>query len=129
MAQLFASAIDEDACDTECLHPATVRPLLGRTLTPDGALVVAGTFATLADPSRSRIVHLLAIGSGELCVCDIALVLGMSVSALSHQLRTLHERGVVARRKHGRVVFYQLIDERVRQLILDGAGSVAEGAA
>ena len=46
----------------------------------------------LADPSRARILHLLAISGGELCVCDMALVIGMSVSALSHQLRFLRER-------------------------------------
>lgn len=129
MAQVFASAIDVDRCDVECLHPDAVRPLVGRTLGPEGADAVAGLFAALSDPSRARIVHLLAISRLELCVCDIALVLGMSVSALSHQLRFLRQRGAVSRRKVGRIAQYRLVDDHFRQLILDAAGHAAEGAA
>ena len=126
MAQVFASAIDADQCDADCLHPASIRPLLGRSLGDHGARGVAGLFETLADPSRARILHLLAISATELCVCDIALVLGMSVSALSHQLRYLRERRAVARRKVGRIVYYRLVDDHVRRLVLDAATHVAE---
>ncbi len=129
MAQVFASAIDVDRCDVECLHPDAVRPLVGRSLGPDGASSVAGLFATLADPSRARILHLLAISERALCVCDIALVLGMSVSALSHQLRFLRERGAVSRNKVGRIAYYRLVDDHLRRLVLDAAVHVAEGAA
>ena len=86
MAQVFASAIDADRCDVDCLHPDAIRPILGRSLGGDGSRAVADLFATLADSSRARILHLLAVSERELCVCDMALVLGMSVSALSHQL-------------------------------------------
>ena len=129
MAQLFASEIDADRCDTDCLHPAAVRPILGRSLGPAGANGVATLFETLSDPSRARIVHLLAISEQELCVCDIALVLGMSVSALSHQLRYLRERGAVAGRKDGRIVHYRLVDDHLRHLVLDAASHIAEGVA
>jgi ArsR family transcriptional regulator, lead/cadmium/zinc/bismuth-responsive transcriptional repressor len=128
MAQVFASAIDVDRCDTDCLHPDVVRPILGRSLGPEGSRAVAELFRVLADPSRSRILHLLAIGDRELCVCDIALVLGMSVSALSHQLRVLRERGAVSRRKQGRIVYYRLVDDHLRRLVLDAAVHVSEGA-
>lgn len=128
MAQVFASAIDFDACSVDCLHPEAIRPLLGRSLGSDGARAVGELFATLADPSRARIVHLLAIAERELCVCDIALVLGMSVSALSHQLRFLRERGAVGRRKAGRIVYYRLIDDHLRDLVLGAATHVAEVA-
>ena len=127
MAQLFASEIDGETCTVECLHPDAVRPLLGRSLGSDGARAVAELFATLADPSRARIVHLLAITERELCVCDIALVTGMSVSALSHQLRFLRERGAVERRKAGRIVYYRLVDDHLRELVLGAASHVAEG--
>lgn len=90
---------------------------------------MAGLFATLSDPSRARILHLLAISERELCVCDIALVSGMSVSALSHQLRALRERGAVSRRKVGRLAYYRLIDDHLRQLVLAAADHVAEGSA
>ena len=126
MAQVFTSEIDDDACSTECLHPEAVRPLLGRSLGSGGAQAVGELFATLADPSRARIVHLLAIAEAELCVCDIALVLGMSVSALSHQLRFLRERGAVERRKAGRIVYYRLVDGHLRDLVLGAATHVAE---
>jgi DNA-binding transcriptional ArsR family regulator len=126
MAQVFTSEIDDDACSTACLHPEAVRPLLGRSLGSGGAQAVGELFATLADPSRARIVHLLAIAEAELCVCDIALVLGMSVSALSHQLRFLRERGAVERRKAGRIVYYRLVDGHLRDLVLGAATHVAE---
>ena len=125
---MFASAIDGDRCDVECLHPDRIRPVLGRSLGADGAAAVASLFGVLADPSRSRILHLLAIAD-DLCVCDIALVLGMSVSALSHQLRFLRERGAVSRRKVGRMAYYRLVDDHLRTLILDAVTHVAEGAA
>ncbi len=128
MTQLFASEIDGDACSIECLHPEAIRPLLGRSLGNDGARAVARLFGTLADPSRARIVHLLAIANQELCVCDIALVTGMSVSALSHQLRFLRERGAVERRKSGRIVYYRLVDDHLRKLVLGAATHVAEVA-
>lgn len=103
--------------------------MLGRSLGIAGSRAVADLFAMLADPSRGRIVHLLAIADRELCVCDIALVLGMSVSALSHQLRALRERGAVTRRKVGRIAYYRLVDEHLRRLVLDAAVHVAERSA
>lgn len=129
MAQVFASAIDADRCDVDCLHPDVIRPVLGRSLGAVGSQAVAELFAVLADPSRARILHLLAISQRELCVCDMALVLGMSVSALSHQLRALRERGAVSRRKVGRIAYYRLVDDHLRRLVLDAAVHVAEGAA
>jgi DNA-binding transcriptional ArsR family regulator len=126
MVQVFASEIDDDACSADCLHPEAIRPLLGRSLGSDGARAVGELFATLADPSRARIVHLLAITDEELCVCDIALVLGMSVSALSHQLRFLRVRGAVERRKDGRIAYYRLVDDHLRDLVLGAATHVSE---
>jgi ArsR family transcriptional regulator len=126
MAQVFASEIDAEACTTDCRHPEVIEPLLGRSLGAHGAREVAELFAVLADPSRARILHLLAISEGELCVCDMALVIGMSVSALSHQLRYLRERGAVERRKVGRVAWYRLVDEHLRDLVIGAATHVAE---
>ena len=129
MTQVFASAIDADRCEVDCLHPDAIRPLLGRSLGSDGADRVAELFGTLADPSRARILHLLAITERSLCVCDIALVVGISVSALSHQLRYLRERGAVSREKVGRIAYYRLVDEHLRRLVLDASTHVSEGAA
>jgi DNA-binding transcriptional ArsR family regulator len=129
MAQVFASEIDADRCDVDCLHPDAIRPILGRSLGSGGSRAVADLFATLADASRARILHLLAITEVELCVCDMALVLGMSVSALSHQLRFLRERGAVGRNKVGRIAYYRLIDDHLRRLVSDAAVHVAENGA
>jgi len=80
-----------DRCETECLHPEHVRPLLGRVIDSRLAEGVASTFEVLADPTRARIVHALSLAA-ELCVCDLAALLGISESGLSHQLRLLRER-------------------------------------
>lgn len=125
VAQIYGSAINLEGCEVACLHPEAIRPVLGRSLSRDGSVTVAAFFGVLADPSRARILHLLAI-TDDLCVCDIALVLGMSVSALSHQLRFLRERGFVTRRKVGRMAYYRLDDDHLRRLVLDGAAHAAE---
>lgn len=125
MVQLFASAIDAEECETSCLDPDLVRPLLGRSLGFVGAVRVADLFAVLADPSRMRVLHVLSLAD-DLCVGDMALVLGMSVSALSHQLRFLRERHIVSRRKVGRVALYRLTDDHVRRLIRDAVVHASE---
>ena len=61
MVQVFASEIDSEVCSTTCRHPDVMEPLLGQTLGTDGARAVSELFTTLADPSRARILHLLAI--------------------------------------------------------------------
>jgi ArsR family transcriptional regulator len=129
VTQVFASAIDTDRCEVDCLHPDAIRPLLGRSLGVEGATRVADLFGTLGDPSRARVLHLLAITEQALCVCDIALVVGISVSALSHQLRFLRERGVVSREKVGRIAYYRLVDDHVRRLVVDASTHVAETVA
>lgn len=75
---------------------------------------LAETFRALSDPTRVRIVSLLA--GAELCVCDLATALDMSQSAVSHQLRTLRDLSLVRRRRDGRHAFYSLDDEHVADL-------------
>jgi ArsR family transcriptional regulator, lead/cadmium/zinc/bismuth-responsive transcriptional repressor len=76
-------------------------------------------FALLADPTRARILHALSLVP-RLCVCDVAASLGVSQSAVSHQLRLLRASGLVARAREGRIAYYSLADEHVRH-VLDGA--------
>lgn len=89
---------------------------------------LATTFATLADPTRARLLHALALAD-ELCVCDMALLVGLSQSAVSHQLRLLRDRRVVSRRKVGRIVYYRLADDHVRHVFADGLRHVSETTA
>lgn len=126
MIRGYGAGLSADRCETECIHPEQVRPLLGRTLAPDAALRVGDLFGLLADPTRARILHALSL-TDELCVCDLALLLGLSVSGLSHQLRLLRDRDAVARRKVGRIVYYRLADDHVRRLLTDALVHVGEG--
>ena len=127
MAQVLRP-LTEDRCQVECLHPAAVRPLLGRMLSLETARAGGGWFETLADPTRIRILQALSLAD-ELCVCDLALLLELSVSALSHQLRLLRERAVVTRRKVGRIAFYRLADDHVRHVLADALQHVGDPAA
>ncbi|HEV2250767.1 MAG TPA: metalloregulator ArsR/SmtB family transcription factor [Candidatus Limnocylindria bacterium] len=114
-----------DRCETECLHPELVRPLLGKVVGATDADDLAAIFELLADPTRARLLHALAL-TDELCVCDLALLLERSESALSHQLRMLRDRRVVSRRKAGRVVYYRLADRHIRHVLADGVRHVRE---
>lgn len=114
-----------DRCEVECLHPEHVAPLLGKVVHGDEVEALATTFELLADPTRARLLHALSLAK-ELCVCDIALLLGRSESALSHQLRLLRDRRVVTRRKQGRVVYYRLADTHIRRVLADGLRHVRE---
>lgn len=79
---------------------------------------LAQIFASLSDPTRVRMIS--ALNERELCVCDLATVLGMTQSAVSHQLRVLRNLNLVRYRKEGRSVYYTLEDEHVRQLFERG---------
>ena len=114
-----------ERCEVECLHPEHVAPLIGQIVDPAAADDLAGTFALFADAPRARILHALSLAD-ELCVCDLALLLGISQSALSHQLRLLRGRRVVSRRKAGRIMYYRLADDHVRHVLADGLRHAAE---
>jgi ArsR family transcriptional regulator, lead/cadmium/zinc/bismuth-responsive transcriptional repressor len=83
---------------------------------------LAETFQALSDPSRVRLIS--ALLETELCVCDLAAVLGMSQSAVSHQLRSLRDLRLVKHRKEGRIVYYSLDDEHIRDLFQRGRDHV-----
>ncbi|MEG0157125.1 MAG: metalloregulator ArsR/SmtB family transcription factor, partial [Anaerovoracaceae bacterium] len=81
-------------------------------------------FKVLGDKTRLRIIW--ALDQHELCVCDIANVLGMTKSAISHQLRTLREANLVKCRKEGKTAFYSLADEHVKGMLASGLEHVHE---
>jgi DNA-binding transcriptional ArsR family regulator len=86
---------------------------------------LAEIFRALGDPTRLRVISLLA--QAEFCVCDLAAALDVSQSAMSHQLRTLRDLRLVRRRREGRQVFYTLDDEHVADLFQRGLEHVAHG--
>ncbi len=93
-------------------------------LSVDRARILAETFQVLGDPTRVRIVHALSLA--ELCTTDLASVVGMSESAVSHQLRTLRQLHVVKSRRDGKLVFYSLDDDHIRSLFQQGLEHVLE---
>ena len=78
---------------------------------------ISSSFWALADPTRVRIIHALTLA--ELCSCDLAAVLGISASAVSHQMRDLRLMKLVSAEKRGRMVFYRLNDTHVRHIFED----------
>lgn len=85
---------------------------------------VAGLFWSLADPTRARIIHALTLA--ELCNTDIAELVGLTESAVSHQMRELRLLNVVQAERHGRMVFYRLNDTHVRHIFEDTLRHVQE---
>jgi ArsR family transcriptional regulator, lead/cadmium/zinc/bismuth-responsive transcriptional repressor len=130
-------AADGDAGDETCpvrvLHPEALARARA-TLRPDETYAdLAETFRALGDASRARILH--ALLGEELCVCDLAALVGISESAVSQHLRVLRGLRIVRSRKAGRVVYYALADACIRALLtialthLDDPRSEGDGAA
>jgi DNA-binding transcriptional ArsR family regulator len=103
-----------------CGHPDPSSPAMSRS----EAEAVADVFRVLADPTRVLILEALR-EAGELCVLHLAEAVGMSQSAVSHNLRLLRQAGLVARRREGRLVYYRPDDEHVTGLIALCAGHMA----
>ncbi|MGD8439752.1 MAG: metalloregulator ArsR/SmtB family transcription factor, partial [Holophagae bacterium] len=81
--------------------------------------------SALADPTRLKILHALMV-IDELCVCDLAVIADLSVSAVSHQLRLLRDRDLVHARRDGRMVYYSLADDHVSTLMHAGVDHAEE---
>ncbi len=79
-------------------------------------LEVADFFDALGNPTRLKIL-LALMEAGELCTCDLSAITNLSVSAISHQLRILKDRKIVAYRKDGKNVFYRLDDEHIKEIL------------
>lgn len=116
---------DADACEVSCVHPEAVAR--ARAAQPDDEALgrAAALLKAVSDPTRLRL--LTALGTGELCVCDLAAVAGTSESAVSHQLRLLREQNLVAPRREGRIVYYRLADGHVSALLGNVLEHVGEG--
>lgn len=105
---------NEFTCDCNIIHEDKVKQVLNQM--PDEKLFnkLAEFFKILGDTTRTRI--LFALDQNEMCVCDIANVLGMTKSSISHQLALLRRSGIVKCRKEGKEVYYTLDDEHIKEL-------------
>ena len=99
---------------------AVIDSMIGRVTATD----VADLFRVLADPTRVSIIHALSVS--ELCNGDLAAVLGISESAVSHQMRELRLMKLVAADKRGRMVYYRLTDTHIRHIFEDTLRHVQE---
>jgi DNA-binding transcriptional ArsR family regulator len=113
-------------CDLPHLPASEAVRRRAQLLTDRSAEEIAETFRILGDPTRVRILDALA--SGELCVCDIASLVRISESAVSHQLRLLRGMRLVRARRAGRQVFYSLDDHHIVELLRLAITHVQEAA-
>lgn len=107
-------AKNEFVCDCNVIHKDIVENTIKKMQDEELLLKLAEFFKILGDSTRVKILY--ALDQNEMCVCDIANVLGMSKSSISHQLGTLRKCGIVKSKKVGKEVFYALDDEHVKEV-------------
>lgn len=114
-----------ECCEEHIVHANEIER--ARVTMPGDQVTLAASefFKAFSDKTRLRI--LTALVSGELCVCDIAVLLGMSQSAISHQLRFLKQARLVTSRKSGKTVYYALCDDHIQTILAQGIAHVQEG--
>jgi len=114
-----------DRCDCIVIHEDTVDRVKVNMPQEETLYDLAELFKVFGDSTRTRI--LWALDEAEMCVCDIAYLLNMTQSAISHQLRVLKQAKLVKHRKNGKIVFYSLQDEHVKQIFELGLVHISEG--
>ena len=114
-----------ECCEEHVVHVDAVE--MARSAMPGDEITSAASdfFKAFSDKTRLRI--LTALVTRELCVCDIAALLGMSQSAISHQLRFLKQARLVKSRKSGKTVYYALCDDHIQIILAQGIAHVQEG--
>jgi len=113
-----------DRCDCDVIHEEIVNKV--REKMPQEVILydLADLFKAIGDSTRIKI--LWALDEEELCVCDIAYLLNMTQSAISHQLRVLKQAELVKSRREGKIVFYSLADEHIKQIFDQGLIHISE---
>lgn len=107
--------MQDELCGCRCIHRERVERARQRSLASKENERVAGLFKAMGDPNRLRILWALSLE--EMCVCDLALFLGVSESAVSHQLRILRTLSLVSNRRDGQILYYRASDDHIRELI------------
>jgi len=105
---------NDEKCEVTLIHEDNVKKAINAL--PDDELIadLSDMFKIFGDQTRVKI--LMALESGEMCVCDIAAVMNMSQSAISHQLRVLKQSNIVKTRREGKVVYYSISDDHVKEI-------------
>ena len=106
---------EQDVCQVNCVQDEKVEKVSAE-LEEQNTSAAAKIFKALSDETRIKIAYSLYVGN-ELCVCDVAAVVNSSTATASHHLRLLKNLGLAKYRKEGKLVFYSLVDDHVKQLI------------
>ena len=115
---------DVECCEEYAVHDEVVQSVRGMLPDDDDLYDLAELFKVFGDSTRIRILFVLF--ESEMCVCDIAQLLNMTQSAISHQLRILKQSKLVKSRREGKSVFYSLADGHVRTIIAQGREHIEE---
>ncbi|HOB82516.1 MAG TPA: metalloregulator ArsR/SmtB family transcription factor [Peptococcaceae bacterium] len=107
-----------EQCEVTCIHEDRVSRVKQNSLKAEEVLGLEDIFKALGDSTRIKLLH--ALSQEEMCVCDLAEVIGMSQSLVSHQLRVLRNLRLVKHRREGKMVYYSLDDEHILQLFTQG---------
>lgn len=107
-----------DVCEENIIHQDMIDDVEKRMISESDILKLSELFKALGDSTRIKILYALSVN--KLCVCDIADIIGMSQSAVSHQLRILRNLRLVKYKKEGKIVYYSLDDEHVGNLFSQG---------
>lgn len=102
-------------CDCNIVHEDVVSSAKASMLPEQDLLAISAIFKVLGDPTRARLVW--ALDQREMCVCDLAVTLNMTKSAISHQLATLKQAKIVKARRDGKNMFYSLDDQHITDII------------
>ncbi len=113
-------------CDCDVIHNEVVKMVKNRMLDDEMLFSMADFFKVMSDSTRVKILNLLELG--ELCVCDIAFILNMTKSAVSHQLKNLKTVNLIVGRKQGKEVWYSLADDHVKKVFDISLEHLKEGA-
>lgn len=113
-----------EICDFVHVHEDIVKKVRSELPNEDTLYDLTELFRIFGDSTRIRILYVLS--ASEMCVCDIAALLGMTQSAISHQLKALKNARLVKSRRDGKTVFYSLADSHVRTIIDQGMEHVSE---
>ncbi len=111
-------------CEVSCIHEDAVNEVRKALIGDEVAVSLAELFKALGDPTRVKI--LFSLMTRELCVCDLAAVIEVSESAVSHQLRLLRSQKLVKFRREGKIVYYSLDDDHIERLFAQGLEHVTE---
>ena len=113
-----------ECCEGTHVHQATVEEVRSQIPDEDVLYDLTELFRIFGDSTRVRILY--ALFEAEMCVCDIAELLSMTPSAISHQLRLLKQSRLVKSRRDGKTIFYSLADDHVRSIIDMGREHIEE---